>query len=110
MLHSIAGVIVGGKVYQEGIRIEFRRPPHRCLGADNLFNVSHQSRPLTAFIAERVDHHVVLLSLHLKLFSGPVGSNLSGRVDHDVPIWKTPLTLIGLFHPAIDNSPPGWRI
>src|SRR5437867_7022694 len=105
MLHTVAGMIVGGEVNQEGIRVEFRRSPHRRLGAHYSLDVAYQRGPLATFISERMNHNVIRLAGYLKVIDSPVGSDLCWRIDHDVPIGKLPFALAGTVGAAVNDAP-----
>src|SRR5437660_1110465 len=87
---SMNGAIVGGKMNQKSIGVEFRRTPHRSLGTHNLLDIADQRRTLAALVSQGMHHYVELLAVHLEIVTGPIGTNFRRGVDHDVPIRKLP--------------------
>ena len=84
--------------------------PHRDLRAHDLFDVFYEARALAAFGAKRVDHDVILLAVDFKRVLCPVRRDLGGRIDEHVPVWKLPLRLARVVHPAVDDLPVRRRL
>src|SRR5262249_25352473 len=95
---------------QESVFIKLWRSPHSCFCTNNLFDVAHQCWSLSSFRSERVHYDVVPLAVNLEVINCPIRSDLSWRVDHDVPVRKLPFGLIWSLHPPIDDLPTGRRI
>src|SRR5215510_6303582 len=107
MFHSITGTIVSGKMKQERILIKLRRAPHRHLGAHDLLDVLHERRTFATFVTERMNDYVILLAVDDEVVLSPIGCDLGRRVDHDVPVWKLPLSLARMVQPSVYDFPTG---
>src|SRR5215213_2533937 len=107
MLHSISGTIVGGEMKQERVLLKLRRPPHRHLSAHDLLDILHECGPLAAFVTEGMYDDMILLAVNHKIILRPIRRYLRRRVDHDVPVWKLPLSLAHVVQPAIYDLPTG---
>src|SRR5690242_10733101 len=110
MFHAVAGVIVGGEVNQKRVLLKLRRAPHCHLCAHDLLDVLHERRPLAAFGTERVDHHMKLLAVDYEIVPRPVGRDLCWRVNHDVPVWKLPLSLAATVSASVNDLPTRRRV
>src|SRR5204863_6589 len=99
-----------GKVNQETVRPEFRRTPHRCFRAYNLFYVAHQRAAFAAFRTQRMNDYLIGLAVNCEIVLSPIRRDFRRRVDHEVPIRKLPLMLILAFHATVDNAPVFRRI
>src|ERR1043165_4070636 len=97
MFHAVSGMIVGGKVNQKSVLFKFRSAPHCHLCAHDLLDVFHEGSTLPAFRTKRMDHNVILLPVNFEALFGPIGCNLSWRVDQNVPVRKLPLALSRAF-------------
>src|SRR5688572_1713874 len=103
-------MIVGGEVKEKRVVSKLRRPPHRNLGAHDLFDVAHECRALAAFRSKRVDYDVILLAVDCESVLRPVGRDLGRSIDQYVPVRKLPFSLAGLIDPAVHNLPASGRM
>src|ERR1043166_1283558 len=110
MFHAVAGMIVGGKMDQERVGVEFRWTPHRGFSAHDFFNVAYQSWALAALVAKRMDHYMVGLPINLKLIFRPVWRDFSWGINHHVVVRKLPPATIGAIGSPVDDAPTRRRI
>src|SRR5215213_1085753 len=110
MLHSVSGMIVGGEVNQERVLFKFRRAPHRNFRTHDPLYVFHECSASAAFRTKRMDHDIILFAISLEVVLSPIRTDLVGRVDHDVPVWKLPFSLTVPFRAAVHDSPAGGRM
>src|SRR5262245_4878813 len=103
-------MVVGSKVNQERIGIEFRRPPHRSFRPDDASDISNQRSALPTFVAERVDNNSIFFAIDLKFVVGPVWRDLGRSADHHVPVRELPFTLVRISGPAINYAPTLGRL
>src|ERR1051326_6147395 len=110
MFHAVAGMIVGGEVKQKRLLLKLRRAPHRYLRTNDLLDVLHERRTLAAFRAEGMYDDVILLAVDVEIVARPIGRYFCRRVDHDIPVWKLPLSLAEAIGAAVDDLPTRWCV
>src|SRR6267378_8382268 len=105
MFHAITRMSIVGKVNEKSVGVEFGRSPHRRFGPYDLFNIANEVWPFAALLAQRMHDDAICFAFNFEIVFGPIGSNFSRVIDHDVPIWELKIRFVLAFCPAVYDAP-----